>query len=289
MGDAAHAELLDHEVYQKPFKVQPDFEFWDTPDNYRERHIGDDKLPDKMKVWRVQNTGKDSGGVVAVAYGFTDSPDAEVLALGFNRGKQYGAVGVGRHGNFLQWGYSAPPSRMTDAGKKFFVNCVCYIKRFDGKAPLVRTTSSHRLYTLLLAALINRITGDKKEFFTGNFPSELWEKYASDPNGLVQYYKQDMEFVYQDRVFRIDDELRSLGINSNRSVDALQRLIGLLQDQTHADTARGLLARYTNESFASAEQWQQWLTANRDRIFFSDVGGYKFFVAPKGYLLPDSR
>jgi hypothetical protein len=287
MGDAAHAELLDHEVYQKPFKVQPDFEFWDTPDNYRERNLGDDKLPDKMKVWRVQNTGKDYGGVVARAYGFTDSPDAEVLVLGFNRGKEYGAVGVGRHGNFLQWGYSAPPSKMTDAGKKFFVNCVCYIKRFDGKAPLVRTTSSHRLDALRLAALMNRIKD--KDFFSATFASDLMEKYAADPNGLVQYYKSDFELIYRDKVYCIDSELKALGINSNRTVDALQRLIGLLQDQTHADAARGLLARYTNESFASADQWQQWLTANRDRIFFSDVGGYKFFVAPKGYLLPDSR
>jgi hypothetical protein len=286
MGDAAHAELLDHEVYQKPFKVEPDFEQRDTPANYRDRHLGDDKLPDKMKVWRVQNTGKTSGSVVARSYGFTDSPDAEVLALGFNHGKEYGAVGVGRHGNFLQWGYSAPPSKMTDAGKKFFVNCVCYIKRFDGKAPLVRTRSSHRLDALRLAALINRIKD--KEFFSGSFSSDLMEKYQGDPNGLVQYYKTDFELIYRDKVYRIDSELKLLGLDSNRSVDTLERLVGLLRDQTHADTARGLLARYTNESFASAEQWQQWLTANRDRIFFSDVGGYKFFVAPKGYLLPES-
>jgi hypothetical protein len=286
MGDAAHAELLDHEVYQKPFKVEPDFEFCDTPANYRDRHLGDEKLPDKMKVWRVQNRGKTSGSVVARSYGFTDSPDAEVLARGFNHGKEYGAVGVGRHGNFLQWGYSGPPSKMTEAGKKFFVNCVCYIKRFDGKAPLVRTTSSHRLDALRLAALINRIKN--KDFFSATFSSDLMEKYAADPNALVQYYRSDFELIYRDQVYCIDSELKALGINSNRTVDALQRLIGLLQDQTHADTARGLLARYTNESFAGAEQWRQWLTANRDRIFFSDVGGYKFFVAPKGYLSPDS-
>ncbi len=287
MGDAAHAELLNHEVYQKPFKVEPDFEFLDTPANYRDRHLGDENLPDKMKVWRVQNTGKTSGSVVARSYGFADSPDAEVLARGFNHGKEYGAVGVGRHGNFLQWGYSAAPSKMTDAGKKFFLNCVCYIKRFDGKAPLVRTTSSHRLDALRLAALINRIKD--KEFFSGTFSSDLMEKYQGDPNGLVQYYKNDFQLIYRDKVYRIDEELKSLDINSNRSVDALQRLIGLLQDKTRADAARQLLARYTKESFASAEQWQRWLTANRERIFFSDVGGYKFFVAPEGYLSPDSR
>jgi len=284
MGDAAHAESLEHEVFQKPFKVEPEFEYQDTPPNYHGRHLGEDKLPDKMKVWRVQNIGKRSGSVVARAYGFTDSPDTEVLIKGFNFGKEYGAVGVGRHGNFLQWGYSAPPSKMTDAGKKFFLNCICYISRFDGKTPLIHRSSSHRLNALGLAAIINRISGDKKEFFTRIFPPELWEKYGSDPNGLVQYYRENLEFVYWNRVFRIDIELKLLGIDSNRSLDTLERLIGLLQDETHADTAQRLLARYTNQSFQNTDGWKRWFESNRDRIFFSDVGGYKFLVVPEGYL-----
>lgn len=284
MGDAAHGESHEHEVFQKPFKAEPEFESWDTPSNYHRRHLGKDKLPDKMKVWRIQNTGKTFGGVVARAYGFTDSPDTEILVLGFNRGKEYGAVGVGRHGNFLQWGYSAPPSKMTEAGKKFFLNCICYISRFDGKAPLIRRTSSHRLNALRLAAIVNRISGDKKNFFTGTFPPELWEKYGSDPDGLVQYYRENLEFIYRDKGFRIDSELKALGTDSNRSLDTLERLISFLQDESQTDIARRLLTRYTNQSFESAEEWQSWFESNRDRIFFSDVGGYKFLVVPKGYL-----
>jgi len=282
MGDAAHAESLEHEVFQKPFKVELEFEHWDTPSNYHRRHLGKDKLPDKMKVWRVQNTGKTFGGVVARAYGFTDSPDTEILALGFNRGKEYGAVGIGRHGNFLQWGYSAPPSKMTEAGKKFFLNCICYIPRFDGKRPLIRRSSSHRLNALRLAALINTIKD--KNFFSATFSSDLTKKYEGDPDGLVQYYRDNFELIYRDRAFRIDSELKLLGMDSNRSLDTLERLIGLLQDDTHADTARLMLARYTNQSFQNADGWKRWFGENRDRIFFSDVGGYKFLVTPEGYL-----
>ena len=53
-------------------------------------------------------------------------------------GKMNGAVAVGRHGNFLQWGFSAPPSKMTDAGQKLFVNCLYYIAtatKTSSKAP----------------------------------------------------------------------------------------------------------------------------------------------------------
>jgi len=284
MSDAAHGESLQHEVFFKPFKVEPQFEYWDTPRNYRDSYFGDDKLPDEIKVWRIQNTGKDYGSVVARSYGFTDSPDAEVLVPGFNRAKEYGAVGVGRHGNFLQWGYCGSPSQMTEAGKKFFINCIHYIHKFDGKSPLVRMTTSQRLSALGLAGIITRVRGDKKEFFNSTFPVELWEKYGTDPNGLTKYYKENLEFIYRDKVFKVDSEVKSLGLNSNRSIETLERLIALLSDSTKADTARLLLKRYTNESFKTAEQWQQWFKDNRDRIFFSDVGGYKFFVVPKNYL-----
>ena len=284
MADAAHAELLEHEVYQKPFRVEPKFEMKETPRNYHDRNLSEDKLPNEMKIWRVQNSGQKYGSVVARAYGFTDSPDAEVLAKGFNTGKEYGAVGVGRHGNFLQWGFSSSPSKMTEAGKKFFLNCICYISKFNGKTPLIRRASSDRLDALRLAAIITRISGDKKEFFTRTFPSELWEKYGSDPDGLVKYYRNNIEFIYRDKAFLIDSDLKSLGLDSNRSLESLERLIDFLQNEIKADTARLLLSRYTKQSFSDAEDWKQWLEENKDRIYFSDVGGYKFLVVPEGYL-----
>ncbi len=283
MEDAAHAESLEHEVYSKPFKVEPQFESIKTPGSYRMYPNGD-KLPDQMKVWRVQDSGKRYGSVVSRFYGFTDSPDAEILVKGFNTGKEYGAVGVGRHGNFLQWGYSASPSKMTEAGRRFFLNCLCYIHKFDGKAPLVRIASSDRLNALRLAAIITRISGDKKEFFMRLFPDELWEKYGTDPDGLVQYYRENLEFIYRDRKFLIDSELKSLGFNSNREISTLERLISLLKDEKNSETARSLLARYTDQSFREPEKWQSWFEQNKERIYFTDVGGYKFLVVPEGYL-----
>jgi hypothetical protein len=288
MADAAHVGSFDHEIFSKPFKIDPPIERRKTPGNYR-RYPNGDKLPDEMDVWLVQKTGKRYGSVVARSYGFTDSPDAEVLVLGFNTGKEYGAIGIGRHGNFLQWGYWAPPSQMTKDGKKLFLNCICYIHKFDGKAPLVRTTAQHRLNTIRLAPGAERSWRRRRKendkSITPYIPDDVTEKFLGDPNGLVQYYKDNIELIYLDRQFRVDSELKSLGISSNRHIDTLERLIALLRDDSHADTARLLLSRYTNESFQTAEQWQSWFDHNRDRIFFTDVGGYKFLVAPKGYPL----
>ena len=95
-----------------------------------------------MKIWRIQNIaekGKASGGVVVSPYGIAEDPNAEILAPGLSTSKEYGAVGVARYGNFLYWGYSGTPSQMTDAGKKFFLNSICYIKQFPGKPKIEKT------------------------------------------------------------------------------------------------------------------------------------------------------
>ena len=285
MANAAHGESLEHETYHTPFKVEPDFEYRKTPANYHDRHIGTDKLPDQMKVWKVQTS--ESGNVVSRSYGFEDSPDAEAIALGFNRGKEYGAVGIGRHANVLQWGYFDPPSQMTEAGRKLFLNCICYIHRFDRVRPLVHTNASHRLNAIRLALLIDRI--QDKSFFSSTFTPELMEKYKGNAEGLADYYRQNLGLVYRDSdagfTFRIDAELKELGLESNRTVDTLDRLIELLDDPQQADKAHQLLERYTSQSrnFRSATQWRQWFDANENSIYFSDVGCYRFFVVPEGY------
>ena len=74
-----------------------------------------------------------------------------------------------------------------------------------------------------------------------------------------------------------------MGLQSNRKVETLQRLIELLDDPKQAAAARRGLARYTRETFQTPQEWRAWFAKSRDRIYFTDVGGYKFLVAPEGY------
>jgi len=278
MENAAHVELLRHEVYRTPLTVQPEFEFRRTPENYRRSYFGPGKVPDQIKVWRVQNNQK--GNVVARGAGFEDSPDAEILAVGFNHGKAYGDVGIGRQANVLQWGYSDPPSQMTEAGRRLFVTCIHYIRKFDGQTPLVRLQSSARTNAMSTASFLKIIAEkDRKKFFTSSFPEELWEKYQSDFDGLLAYYQANLELVYRDRVYRVDAEIQSLGLDSNRKVETLERLFELLKDDTRREVAQRLLDRYTDGRTTFDFQ------NGRDRIYFTDVGGYKFQVVPQGYLI----
>ena len=283
MSDAAHAELFDHPVYTYPNAVKPAIESWDTPPNYRDRP-GGEGLPDKIKVWRVQDSGKTYGSVVARYFGFEDSPDAEIVAYGYNEGKEYRAVGIGRHGNVLQWGYSCEPSRMTEAGRALFLNCIWYIRQFDGRTPLVHVSCSDRTNVLALAGIINRVSGDQKEFFLRNFPADLYDTYHDDPDGLTRLYEENLERVYRDHGYRIDEDVKALGLSSNRTPATLERVIASLDDPDKASTARRILQRYCLDDFETPSQWRDWFHAHKDRIYFTDVGGYKFMVLPEGYL-----
>jgi len=285
MDNAAHAESLNHEVYRTPLAVQPEFEFRTTPANYRLGYVQERKLPDQMKVWRVQNSPK--GNVVARGSGFEDSPDAEIIALGFNRAKWCGDVGIGRQGNVLQWGYGDPPSHMTEAGRKLFLNCIHYIHRFDGQPPLVRCESEGRLSARRWAPVQKGAT-QQKLVFVGTYPQDVMRKYQGRSDELNDYYVKNPELLYWDQGFRVDDDLKSLGLNSNRKIASLQRLIELLDDAQHAATARKLLSRYTECSFETPTQWRQWFDQNKNRIYFTDTGGYKFKVVPEGYLTTEA-
>ena len=60
------------------------------------------------------------------------------------------------------------------------------------------------------------------------------------------------------------------------------------------DRARGLLARYAPEGpgrDASASAWDGWWKANRDYLFFGEIGGYRWYLDPLAKLrgVPTAR
>jgi hypothetical protein len=202
--------------------------------------------------------------------------------VGFNLVKHYGDIGIGRQGNFLQWGYCDPPSQMTEAGRRLFLNCIHYIHRFDGKAPLVHERGNRRQNALSWAASLAIAPDDQKIRVQRAFPKEVWDKYQADAEGLLAYYKANLELVYWDHVYHVDEELKSLGFASNRKVETLARLFELRKDPAHREIAQRLLDRYTDTGTEFDFQ------NGRDRIYFTDIGGYKFKVVPEGYLAAEA-
>jgi hypothetical protein len=100
---------------------------------------------------------------------------------------------------------------------------------------------------------------------------------------LAKLYQDKLELVYRDKQYCIDSDLPAMGLQSNRKVETLQRLINLLDDPRHGPNARNALKRYTREPLETPQEWRAWFEKSRDRIYFTDVGGYKFLVVPEGY------
>lgn len=130
----AQFEPLKHEVFQKPFQVEPQVEERDKPASFNDYPSGAHLL-NKIKVWRVQNSGKEVYGAVSEPFAKNAAADCEVLTAGMSTHKGPEHISVGRQGNFLFWGFNSPPSKMTAAGKAFYLNCLVYIAKFN-KPPI---------------------------------------------------------------------------------------------------------------------------------------------------------
>ena len=71
-----------------------------------------------------------------------------------------------------------------------------------------------------------------------------------------------------------------------RTKSVMAKMANRVQTYQVEETAILLLERYTGLRFEKPPQWKAWLDANRAKLFFSDVGGYRFYVLPEGYLAP---
>ncbi len=233
-----------------------------------------------MQVWKVQDIGSPTGkaGAVTAVIKAEDGYDAEAILLGYAPGKTYLATGIGRHGNYLQWGWSAAPSKMTPAGRNLFINSICYIKKFDGVTPVIRDRAMARSRFLANLQYATRSADSAGYYFS---PATI-KKYEKNMADLGVMYRDNINLLYQKgEHYFVDMELKALGFESNGDIVNLPKLIELLSDQAKAKVAGKLLVRYTGKSFKTAREWRAWFDVNREQIIFSETGGYRFYVIPK--------
>ncbi len=151
-ADAHHVQT-NHPIFNGPFKTELTMVKKPTPVHaFGYQYMFDEKIPDSLMMWSVQTIGyeKDplfSAGLVSRDEGYLDSPDAEFISSGVCA-KSPEAVAIGRHGNFLTWGFIASPLNMTDEAKVVFANAVVYMAQFNGKAPIARKYND-RIFTRL--------------------------------------------------------------------------------------------------------------------------------------------
>ena len=139
----AHHIRMGHPIFQGPFPVKMTMVKKPTPEGMLTLpYIDGSVAPDSLPMWRVQKEGYISKrgtrvGMVSRPGGFEDSPEAEVISGGVSA-KTWDAVAIGRHGNFLHWGFAASPDDMTEEARDVFANAIVYIAGFAGQTPIAR-------------------------------------------------------------------------------------------------------------------------------------------------------
>lgn len=310
-----------HAIFNTPLKVNLVFEDIPTPKDYLSPiWAGEEPLGTTIKVWKVQTRKfpEIDPGLVSNPYGFTDSPDAEIISSGINS-KGPESVALARHGNYFLWGFSGAPHDMTPDARKAFINSVCYIKKFDGQRPIVRKAGSGntRQGALWQARYLRHLFDEeafKKDLpesirndptryaqqraaflknATTSFPDEIRQAFGDDAEKYVAWTKENVEYLRfngpgYDAKLIVDPDVKALGV-SNRKIELLDRCVAELREGTNPERALRILKRYTNETFSDAPGWASWLEKNRDRLFFTEIGGFKWMVAPKTLIATSPR
>src|SRR5688572_18358873 len=298
---------LDHPIFRGPHAVAIELGRTKTPDNYRS-FLGGAELPATLETWRVQDgdLGKSVDyGLVSDPIGFEDSPDAEWISGGINsKGPQ--SVALGRHGNWFLWGFAGDPTQMTASGKAVFLNAIVWMEQFDGKTPIVALDRGAgrmpgRDSALQNVALLRAYGKEKQmaEYVRGLFPADLYESTAADPVKLLAHYEENFEFLYPQMVKRkftnddgsvmefdtqllaVDAALEPMGV-SNRKLELFDEIERLTAERGEDDsTVLELRTRYVPpEAPKDADALRKWVEENKSRLFFSDVYGYRWRLAP---------
>ena len=110
------------------------------------------------------------------------------------------------------------------------------------------------------------------------FPADLREQFGNDASKYEAFYRENLPYLRLiDDKFVVDEDVARLGIANNDTI-IIERCIAMLDRPNESEMARRILKRYTTENFDSTAKWQGWFDDNRSQLYFSDIGGFKFFV-----------
>lgn len=284
LQNAAHGLKKDHPIFKGPLEVKLELTPVETPEAYK-KHVDGKDLPGQLETWNAQlgRVTKDIDyGFVAAPWGFEDSPDAESIAWGVGC-RNPKAIAMARQGNFFLWGFGGDPAQMTEAGRRVFINAICWMKKFDGKRPLVAPQMSPRELVYHYIEWL-REAGDEESLAAAKrrFPDDVREKTKTDPDKLEAYYKENYERLCpaggDSGGFRADPDLDEIGKTPNRKIEFWDAVLARLAKDEKDAVALRLVARYLPGKVMTPAELKAWVEENRKWLFFTDVGGFRWMV-----------
>jgi hypothetical protein len=228
-----------------------------------------------------------SPGWCSYVYRHAESPELEVICGGINE-KTVQAAAVWRQGNLLHFGFEPSPPEMNDAGRALLVNCVAYIARFtedrpitDVPSPFVGPAPQDRGAVLRALARPDSLAYLKYILSEATYK----ELEGRTPTEREAWYRQSEGYLHGDEngKLAVDEDAVAFGVPANTPEFFDRAIASLKGNEDTAGEARRLLDRYApvgavaEGSFAA---WNSWWQTNKPYLFFSDSGGYRWYVDP---------
>jgi hypothetical protein len=219
--------------------------------------------------------------------GFENNPDIEVFCGGENEKMAAGAA-CWRQGNLLHFGFEQTPAELNEAGQRLLLNCITYISQFTEDRPIAVTPSVFGGPVALPRRYLDRRLmekGDASEVGWIVEQSVLDILKEKGPEEIRKWYSSARGYMHPgpNAKLEVDEEARTLGAPID-SIGFFEKTIATFKaGGEQGRKAAELLVRYAPVEIAKtiqASEWEAWLSENREYLFFSDQGDYRWYIDP---------
>lgn len=112
---------------------------------------------------------------------------------------------------------------------------------------------------------------------------ELYAQFGEDETKYIQYFEENTPYFYGGEGsynLVIDADAKTWGIpnNDKRLID---KAITCLESHQEVERAQRVLRRYTLCEFTNAADWRKWYDTYKNKMFFTESGGWYFMVNDK--------
>ena len=109
---------------------------------------------------------------------------------------------------------------------------------------------------------------------------DLFPTFGTNSAEYAKYYNENKDYFYsEDAMYKltVDEDVKSLGI-PYYDKRLIEKAISMLEKSEDIEKAKRILARYTMADLNTASEWRNWYEKNKDRMFFTETGGYYFMI-----------
>jgi hypothetical protein len=221
-----------------------------------------------------------SAGWCTYSDDFANLPEVEFFCGGINS-KTPTAAGLWRQGNLMHFGFEQSPAEMNDTGRNLLLNSVAYIAQFIEDRPIAVTPS------VFAGPIIPPLRYPANAIKNG--PVKLLTNYIAasalaDVRDRAEWFRAMRDYLHPNAAGKLEVDPDALALKATLGKPAFfERTVAAMHVENSRPQAIRLLARYIpdgpRENGSSAD-WEKWLNQDQQYLFFSDAGGYRYYIDP---------